>query len=115
MLGTAIVPAFTRGPAVTAMSAAALADAAAGRFVLGVGASSPAIVEQWNDIPFEQPFQRVKDLVCFLREAQAGRKITQEYASFRISNVFSFSEIPEAIDAMAHARTIGKSVVRVAD
>jgi NADPH:quinone reductase len=32
-----------------------------------------------------------------------------------VGNVFSFSEVPEAIDAMAHARTIGKSVVHVAD
>ncbi len=85
MLGTAIVPAFTRGPALVAMSAAALAEAAPGRFVLGVGSSSPAIVEQWNGISFERPFQRVKDLVCFLRDALAGRKVTQEYASFRIS------------------------------
>ena len=42
-LGTAIVPVFTRGPALIAMSAAALAAAAPGRFVLGLGASSPAI------------------------------------------------------------------------
>jgi probable F420-dependent oxidoreductase len=93
-LGTAIVPAFTRGPAVTAMSAAAMAEAAPGRFVLGVGASSPAVVEQWNGIPFERPFQRVKDLVSFLREALAGRKITQDYASFRISG-FRLDRAPE--------------------
>jgi probable F420-dependent oxidoreductase len=85
MLGTAIVPAFTRGPAVTAMSAAALAEAAPGRFVLGIGASSPAVVEQWNGIPFEHPFQRVRDVLRFLRDALAGQKITHDYASFRIS------------------------------
>jgi probable F420-dependent oxidoreductase len=93
-LGTAIVPAFTRGPAVTAMSAAAMAEAAPGRFVLGVGASSPAVVEQWNGIPFERPFQRVKDLVSFLREALAGRKITRDYASFSISG-FRLDRAPE--------------------
>lgn len=84
-LGTAIVPAFTRGPAVTAMSAAALAEAAPGRFVLGVGASSPAIVEQWNGIPFDRPFQHVRDLVSFLREALAGGKVTRDYPTFKIS------------------------------
>ena len=36
-LGTAIVPAFTRGPALMAMSAASLAEAAPGRFVVGIG------------------------------------------------------------------------------
>src|SRR5206468_102544 len=56
-LGTAIVPVYTRGPALIAMSAASLAFAAPGRFVLGLGASSPVIVGNWNGIPFEQPFR----------------------------------------------------------
>src|SRR5437879_259474 len=49
-LGTAIVPAYTRGPALIAMSAATMAAAAPGRFVLGLGASSPVIVGNWNGI-----------------------------------------------------------------
>src|SRR5690349_17621880 len=43
-LGTAIAPAYTRGPGLLAMTAAALAEAAPGRFLLGVGSSSPVIV-----------------------------------------------------------------------
>jgi probable F420-dependent oxidoreductase len=54
-------------------------------FTLGIGASSPAVVEQWNGIPFELPLQRVRDLLRFLRDALAGQKVTQDYASFRIS------------------------------
>src|SRR6185437_9807740 len=54
-LGTAIVPVFTRGPALIAQSAAALAAAAPGRFSLGLGASSPAVVEQWNGLAFDRP------------------------------------------------------------
>jgi len=94
MLGTAIVPAFTRGPAVMAMSAAALAEAAPGRFVLGIGASSPAVVEQWNGVPFEHPYQRVRDVLGFLRDAFAGKKITRDYASFRVSG-FRLDRVPE--------------------
>ena len=55
-LGTAIVPVFTRGPALIAQSAATLAALAPGRFSLGLGASSPVIVEQWNGIAFDQPY-----------------------------------------------------------
>src|SRR5579875_568093 len=62
-LGTAIVPVFTRGPALIAMSAASLAAAAPGRFVLGLGASSPVIVGNWNGIPFEQPYERSRDVL----------------------------------------------------
>jgi alkanesulfonate monooxygenase SsuD/methylene tetrahydromethanopterin reductase-like flavin-dependent oxidoreductase (luciferase family) len=46
-LGTALVPVFTRPPALVAMSAAGLANLSGGRFELGVGASSAAIVGDW--------------------------------------------------------------------
>jgi len=83
-LGAAIVPAFTRGPATLAMSVASLAEAAPGRFTMGIGASSNVIVERWNGIPFEAPYQRVKDTLLFLRRALAGEKIEERYASFAV-------------------------------
>jgi len=78
-LGQAIVPVYTRGPALLAQSIATLADIAPGRAVLGVGSSSNVIVERWNGIPFEQPYQHVRDTVRFLRAALAGEKVTAEY------------------------------------
>jgi probable F420-dependent oxidoreductase len=83
-LGTAIIPAFTRGPAVLAQSAAALAEAAPGRFVLGVGTSSDVIVERWNGIPFEEPYRRTRDVVRFLRRAFTGEKIDETYDTFSV-------------------------------
>jgi probable F420-dependent oxidoreductase len=74
-LGTAIAGVFQRGPALLAMSAAGLAEAAPGRFTLGVGAASPAIVEQWNGIAYRQPLRRVRESVEFLRAALAGEKL----------------------------------------
>src|SRR5205085_9574335 len=44
-LGTALVPVFTRPPAPTATSAAGLQQLSSGRFILGVGTSSPAIID----------------------------------------------------------------------
>ena len=52
-LGTAIIPAYTRAPACLAQSVASMADAAPGRFAIGIGSSSNVIVERWNGIPFE--------------------------------------------------------------
>jgi probable F420-dependent oxidoreductase len=83
-LGTAIVPAFTRGPALVAQSAAALAEAAPGRFALGVGTSSDVIVERWNGLSFEEPYKRTRDLVRFLRSALAGDKVDAGYDTFRV-------------------------------
>jgi probable F420-dependent oxidoreductase len=83
-LGTAIVPAFTRGPATIAQSAAAMAQAAPGRFVLGIGTSSNVIVEDWNGIRFERPYQLTRDVVRFVRAALTGAKVTEDYESFSI-------------------------------
>jgi probable F420-dependent oxidoreductase len=83
-LGTAIVPAYTRAPACLAQSVASMADAAPGRFAIGIGSSSNVIVERWNGVPFEKPYQRVRDVVRFLREALEGEKISKSYDSFTV-------------------------------
>jgi probable F420-dependent oxidoreductase len=83
-LGTAIAPAYTRGPATLAMCAATLAAAAPGRFVLGIGTSSNVIVERWNDIPFVAPYAKVRDTVHFLRAALTGEKVTETYETFAV-------------------------------
>ncbi|MFL6163069.1 MAG: LLM class F420-dependent oxidoreductase [Jatrophihabitantaceae bacterium] len=83
-LGTAIVPVFTRGPALIAQSAASLAAAAPGRFSLGLGASSPAIVQRWNGIEFDQPYRRARDVLRFVKQALAGELIDQAYDTFTI-------------------------------
>jgi probable F420-dependent oxidoreductase len=83
-LGTAIVPVYTRGPATLAVSASALATAAPGRFALGVGSSSDVIVERWNAVEFEAPYQRVRDTVRFLRTAMTGAKVTERYETFAV-------------------------------
>jgi probable F420-dependent oxidoreductase len=73
-LGTGVVSVFTRGPAALAQSAAALADASGGRFVLGLGASSDVIVERWNGVPFSKPLTRVRETVATLRPVLAGER-----------------------------------------
>ncbi len=92
-LGTAIVPAFTRGPGCLAQSVGSLAQAAPGRFALGVGTSSDVIVEGWNSIPFEQPYQRTRDMVRFLRQALTGEKVTAEYETFSVRG-FKLGVVP---------------------
>lgn len=83
-IGCAIVPAFTRPPALLAMGALAAHQASGGRFVLGIGASSPTIVGSWMGIPFEKPLKRVRDTLDVLRAALAGEKVTAESESFAV-------------------------------
>src|SRR5919198_5355343 len=73
-LVTGIVNVFTRGPALLAQSAVSLADVSNGRFVLGLGASSNVIVEQWNGIPFRRPLAKIEETVAYLRTVLAGER-----------------------------------------
>ena len=73
-LVSGIVNVFTRGPALLAQSAAAMADLSEGRFVLGLGASSNVIVEQWNGIAFRRPLAKVDETVRYLRAVLAGER-----------------------------------------
>jgi alkanesulfonate monooxygenase SsuD/methylene tetrahydromethanopterin reductase-like flavin-dependent oxidoreductase (luciferase family) len=65
---------MTRGPALLAQQAAALADASRGRFVLGIGASSDRIVAGWNATEFSRPLTRVSESIDFLRTALDGER-----------------------------------------
>jgi probable F420-dependent oxidoreductase len=101
-LGNAIIPVYTRGPATLAMSAATMAAAAPGRFVLGIGTSSNVIVERWNDVPFEAPYQKVRDTLRFLKASMGGEKVTEDYETFSISGFrmgFSPPEPPKVLVA----------------
>jgi probable F420-dependent oxidoreductase len=71
-LVSGVVNVFTRGPALLAQTAAALAELSNGRFVLGLGTSSDVIVEQWNRIPFEHPLEKTRATVEYLQVVLAG-------------------------------------------
>jgi probable F420-dependent oxidoreductase len=93
-LGTAIAPVYTRGPGLLAMSAATIAELAPGRFVLGIGSSSPVIVEEWNAGAFTEPFGRTRDMLRFLRAALSGAKVTEDYPTFGVRK-FRLERPPE--------------------
>ncbi len=83
-LGQAVVPVYTRGPALLAQTIASLVEAAPGRVAVGLGTSSNVIVERWNGIPFERPYHHVRDTLRFLRVALTGEKVTETYDSFEV-------------------------------
>ncbi len=95
-LGTAIVPAYLRGPALLAQTVAAMAEAAPGHFSLGIGSSSDVIVERWNGMSFDKPYQRVRDTLRFLRAALTGEKVTAEYETFHVTG-FRLGRLPAQV------------------
>ena len=93
-LGTAIVPVFTRPAAMIALTAASMQRLTGGRFVLGLGISTPTIVEQWMGVPYKMPLTRTRETVAAIREAFSGQKVTATGKTVRI-NGFRLGIVPE--------------------
>ncbi|MFI5953918.1 LLM class F420-dependent oxidoreductase [Cryptosporangium sp. NPDC051539] len=68
-LGTAILQMAARTPTATAMAAMTLDHLSDGRFVLGLGASGPAVVEGWYGRPYQRPLERTREYVAIVRQA----------------------------------------------
>jgi probable F420-dependent oxidoreductase len=66
-VGTSIVPIYTRSPAVLAMSAAAVAEIAPGRAILGLGSSTPVIVEKWHGFERSRPLVALEEYIETIR------------------------------------------------
>ncbi len=92
-LGSAIGNIYTRTPTVLAQTAAGLADLAPGRIVLGIGTSSPAIVEVWNGVKLERPLRRMRETVEFLRQALTGEKAAMRVGPYNVRS-FRLGRVP---------------------
>lgn len=102
-LGTAIVPAYTRGPACLAQSTASLASAAPGRVALGIGTSSNVIVEGWNGIPFVEPYRQTQAMLRFLKVALTGEKVTGDFGRFAVRGFKLGVKVPERVPILVAA------------
>ena len=67
-LGTSIVQMAARTPAATAMSAITIDHLSGGRFILGLGASGPQVVEGWYGQPYPRPLERTREYVEIVRD-----------------------------------------------
>jgi F420-dependent oxidoreductase-like protein len=74
-LGTGIMQAGTRTPALVAMTAMSLAAMSGGRFLLGFGVSGPQVIEGWHGIRFEHPIQRLREMVEIVRRVTRGERL----------------------------------------
>lgn len=83
-VGTAIVPVYSRTPALLAMTAATVSRIGGGRtFHLGIGAGGKVTVERWHGVPFTQTVQTVEDTLDIVRQALAGARTDHDGASRR--------------------------------
>ncbi len=70
-LATGIAQMSARTPTATAMAAITLDHLSGGRFILGLGASGPQVVEGWYGQPYPRPLARTREYVEIIRRVVA--------------------------------------------
>ncbi|WP_040700113.1 LLM class flavin-dependent oxidoreductase [Nocardia vinacea] len=84
LLGSGIMQIGTRTPVAVAQTAIALSNLSGGRFLLGLGASGPQVIEGLHGVPFARPVARMRETVEIVRRVLAGGKISYSGTEFRI-------------------------------
>lgn len=87
-VGTAIMQMPGRSPACTAMTAMTLNQLSNGRFILGLGASGPQVVEGWHGVAYGRPVTRIKEYVSIVKKIMA-REAPVEHQGFHYSMPYS--------------------------
>ncbi|USZ73598.1 LLM class flavin-dependent oxidoreductase [Natronosalvus halobius] len=108
-LGTSIVNVFTRTPATLAMAAASMARTSDDRFVLGLGASHPELVEDLHNVDWDRPVHRMFETISLLRELLGdGEELDYE------SDLFDVSGFPPlSADVPIYSAALGPANRRV--
>lgn len=75
-LGTSIVNVFTRSPSQLALLGSTINEFSGGRFTLGLGVSTAAIIESWHGQPFKDSMGRLEEVVELLRLYFSGEKFS---------------------------------------
>ncbi|MFD4254025.1 LLM class flavin-dependent oxidoreductase [Amycolatopsis thermoflava] len=84
LLGSGIMQLGTRTPVAVAQTAITLSNLSGGRFLLGLGASGPQVIEGLHGVPFARPLTRMRETVEIVRRVLAGGKISYSGSEFQI-------------------------------
>jgi F420-dependent oxidoreductase-like protein len=74
-IASGILPLYSRTPTLIGMTAAGLDAVSGGRFVLGLGASGPQVIEGWHGVPYDKPLQRTREIVDVCRMVWRREKV----------------------------------------
>jgi F420-dependent oxidoreductase-like protein len=77
-LASGILQLYTRTPTLTAMTAAGLDYVSGGRFVLGIGASGPQVIEGWHGVRYDAPLGRTREIIEICRKVWRRERLTHE-------------------------------------
>lgn len=112
-LGTSIVSIYSRTPATVAMAATTLDMLSDNRTIIGLGASTAAIVENWHGLQFNRPAGRMKEYIECLRLITKGEKVKYNGEFFKINN-FKILHQPQRAHIPIFMAAVNKKMVSIA-
>ncbi|ONM50202.1 LLM class F420-dependent oxidoreductase [Nocardia donostiensis] len=83
-LASGILQLYTRTPSLTAMTAAGLDFVSDGRFVLGLGASGPQVIEGFHGVPYDAPIGRTREVVEICRKVWRRERLEYQGKHYQI-------------------------------
>lgn len=83
-LVSGILPIYSRTPALIAMTAATLDSLSGGRFVLGLGASGPQVIEGWHGVPYNRPLGRTREVVEICRKVWKRERLVHDGRNYQM-------------------------------
>lgn len=86
-LGVGVVNPYTRNPALLAMASATLDRISGGRFLLGLGRSEKAVIQEKMGIPYGNSRAALVETVNYLRKLFAGERVTEQEGHSRLRTV----------------------------
>ncbi|OBI65287.1 LLM class flavin-dependent oxidoreductase [Mycobacterium sp. E796] len=84
LLGSGVLQLGVRSPVMVAQTAITLSNLSSGRFLLGLGASGPQVIEGLHGVSFGRPLARMAETVDVVRQVFAGGKISHSGKEFQI-------------------------------
>ncbi|MBF6331298.1 LLM class F420-dependent oxidoreductase [Nocardia transvalensis] len=83
-LASGILQLYTRTPTLTAMTAAGLDHVSDGRYILGLGASGPQVIEGFHGVPYDAPIGRTREIIEICRKVWRRERLEFEGKHYRI-------------------------------
>ena len=83
-LASGIFQLYSRTPALTAMTAAGLDYVSGGRFILGLGASGPQVIEGWHGVPYDAPIGRAREVIEICRMVWRRERLSYQGKYYRL-------------------------------
>jgi F420-dependent oxidoreductase-like protein len=83
-IATGIMQLYSRTPTLTAMTAAGLDYVSDGRFVLGIGASGPQVIEGWHGVPYDAPLARTRETIEICRKVWRRERLEYDGEHYQI-------------------------------